>query len=175
VARNKIDISSAELHRRYVKDLDNIEKNDGFNLGLGVINNAVADVNKEIMTEMILHNRFFKLPFRLGTIMILKLKPEPKFKKNGTLSLPIDYKATNKLWKDDAVAKENRKFVYHRNLHTGGYLMHFKWVKSGTNVRNIKGYRFSPVKGAKRELVAALKDTLVKVDFYEKVITKKIQ
>jgi len=172
VARNKIDISSGELYKRYIKGLDSIEKSDGFDLSLGTINNAVADVNAEIMTEMILHNRFFKLPFRLGTIMILKVKPEPKFKKNGTLSLPIDYKASNKLWEKDPEAKKNRKFVYHRNLHTGGYLMHFKWVKGNTNVRNIKGYQFKAVKGAKRELVAALKDTSVKIDFYEKIIRK---
>ncbi len=168
MARNKIDISSKELYRRYIKGLDSIEKNDGFNLSLGTINNAVADVNAEIMKEMIYHNRFFKLPFRLGTIMILKSKPVPKYKKNGLLALPIDYKETNKLWENDPEAKKNRKFVYFRNLHTGGYLMHFKWVKSNTNVRNIKAYKFSPVKGAKRLLSAALKDPLVKLDFYEK-------
>lgn len=175
MARNKIDISSQDLYKRYIKGLDTIEKNDGFDLSLGRINNAVADVNAEIINEMILHNRFFKLPFRLGTIMILKTKPVVKFKKDGTLSLPIDYKETNKLWEEDAEAKKNKKFVYFRNLHTGGYLMYFKWTKSSTNVRNIKAYTFVPVKGAKRQLVASLKDPFVKIDFYEKKLNINIE
>lgn len=174
MARNKIDIGGKDFYKRYIKDLDRIEKNDGFALSLGTINNAVADVNAMIMDEMIYDNRFFKLPFRLGTIMILKCKPTPKFKKNGALSLPIDWDETNKLWEEDSEAKENRKFVYHRNLHTGGYLMSFKWFKTGCNVRNVKGYTFVPVKDAKRQLTAALKDPYIKVDYFEKKINKKI-
>lgn len=173
MARNKIDISSQDLYKRYIKGLDSIERNDGYDLSLGTINNAVAEVNSEIINEMILENRFFKLPHRLGTIMIFKHKPEPKYKKDGSLTLPIDYKETNKLWAEDPIAKEKRKYVYFRNLHTGGYTMFFKWIKSGTNVRNIKAYDFVPVKGAKRQLSAALKDPLVKVDYYERVSNKK--
>lgn len=171
MARNKIDIGNKQLYKSYIKGLDSIEKNTGFNLSLGTINNAVADVNKAIMEEMIFHNKFFKLPFRLGTIMILKYKPIPKRKKCGALSLPIDWNETNKLWAEDIEAKANKKFVYFRNLHTGGYVMHFKWIKNTTNVRNIKGYEFKAVKHRKRQLTSALKDTTIKVDYFEKKLS----
>jgi hypothetical protein len=168
VGRNKIDINSQYIYKKYIKGLDTIEKKDGFDLSLGEITNAVADVNERIMENIIYKNLFFKLPFKLGTIMIFKAKPKLRFKKDGTLSLPIDHKETNKLWEEDPEAKLNKKRIYFRNLHTGGYLMYFKWLKLGSNVNNIKGFEFVPVKGAKRKLSAALKDPFIKIDYFER-------
>lgn len=156
------------MYRQYIKGLDKVEKKDGFDLSLGEISNAVADVNARIMEDMIYRNVFFKMPFKLGTLMIFKTKPKIKFKKDGTLSLPIDYSETKKLWEEDSEAKVNRKKIYFRNLHTGGYLMYFKWMKTGSNVNNIKGFDLVPVKGVKRKLSAVLKDPFTKVDYFER-------
>lgn len=168
MSRNKADIRSGHIYRRYIKGLDNYEKRNGYALPQGTINAALYDVNTELMRLMIEKNQFLKLPYKLGTIGIFKYKPKLKVLPNGRLNLPIDMNATMKLWKDDPQAKENKKFVYHRNLHSGGYVAFFKWMKSGAKVKNIMGYDFNPVKGVKRALTKVMKDPLSKADFFEK-------
>jgi len=165
--RNKTDIGSKELYQSYRKGLDSIEKDTGYDLPRMVINKAVHEVNRKIVQRMIDHNFIFKMPYKLGTIIILKNKPKVRMMPNGRLNLPIDMHATQQLWKEQPETRKV-KYIYHRNLHSGGYVASFKWKKTGADVKNIFGYGFHAVKGVKRELGRAMKDPLRKVDFYEK-------
>lgn len=168
MAKNTLDIGSNDIYKAYVNDLDIFEKNNGYLLPQSTINAAVFDLNKKLVENMILNNKFIKLPYNLGNLAIMKNKPEIRRKKNGNLSLTIDYGETNKLWKEDPEAKKNRRYVYHRNTHFGGYVASFRWLKSKAKTKNIFGYKFVPVKQAKRDLAKVLKDPLIKVDFFEK-------
>ena len=67
-----------------------------------------------------------------------------------------------------AVFDLNKKLVENKNSHSGGYIASFKWLKSKAKTKNIFGYKFVPVKQAKRDLAKAMKDPLIKVDFFEK-------
>lgn len=165
--RNKADIGTKQLYSRYLKSLDPVEKETGYALNRGVMTDAVSEVNKRIMQGMIDRNLIFRMPYGLGTLVILKTKPEVKMLPSGRLSLPIDFKATQDLWKREPELYK-KKYVYHRNLHSGGYVAGFKWKKKGcADVRNIFGYLFEPVKDVKRELGRAMKDPMRKVDFFE--------
>lgn len=168
MAKNTLDIGSSDIYRHYIDNLDSFEKNQGYALPQRVINAAVFDLNRKLMQDVIFKNIFFSMPYNLGSIAILKNKPVPKRKENGNLSLPIDHGETRKLWKEDPEAKKNRRYVYHRNTHSGGYVAAFRWLKSRAKVKNIFGYRFVPVKQIKRDLAKAMKDPLIKVDFFER-------
>jgi len=166
--RNHADIKSGDLYKDYIRSLDTVEKENGFVLPQGVLNPAVAEVNQLLMEELMLHNRFIQLPYNLGQIAIFKQKPEVKMKADGTLSLPIDHHATKMLWAKDPEAQKNRRYVYHRNRHSGGYVASFRWLKSGARTKNIFGYKFVPVKDEKRKLAKLMKDPLIQVEFFEK-------
>lgn len=168
MAKNSLDIGSNHIYDNYVADLDSFEKKQGYLLPQRVINAAVFELNKRLVESMIMNNKFISLPYNLGTLAILKHQPKVKRKKNGNLSLAIDYGETNKLWRDNPEAKETRKYVYHTNSHSGGYIASFKWLKSRAKTKNIFGYKFTPVKQAKRDLAKAMKDPLIKVDFFER-------
>lgn len=171
MARNKIDIGSKEIYEAYINSLDTIEKKSGYDVPRYKLNKAVHEINKRLMEDMLMNNRFITLPYGLGVISMSKFKPEAKFKRNGELSLPKDIPATLKLWEENPKAKENKKYVYHRNQHTGGFVVRTRWENSNVKVKNITGYRFRPVKGFKRLIYSTLTDPLNKVDFYD--VTKK--
>jgi len=168
MAKNSLDIGSNHIYDYYIADLDSFEKAQGYLLSQKLINAAVFELNKKLVENMIMSNQFINLPYNLGKLAILKRQPEVKRKKNGNLSLAIDYGETNKLWKNNPEAKETRRYVYHKNSHSGGYIASFKWLKSKAKTKNIFGYKFVPVKQAKRDLAKAMKDPLIKVDFFEK-------
>ena len=168
MAKNSLDIGSNHIYEHYIDDLDSFERAQGYLLPQRVINAAVFDLNKRLVKNMILKNKFISLPYNLGNLAILKHQPKVKRKENGNLNLAIDYGETNKLWRDNPEAKDNRRYVYHTNSHSGGYIASFKWLKSRAKTKNIFGYKFVPVKQAKRDLAKAMKDPLIKVDFFER-------
>jgi len=168
MAKNSLDIGSTQIYENYIADLDSFERAQGYLLPQKVINAAVFDLNRRLMENMIMNNKFINLPYNLGNLAILKYQPKVRRKKNGNLSLAIDYGETNKLWKDNPEAKDNRRYVYHTNRHSGGYIASFKWLKSRAKTKNIFGYKFVPVKQVKRDLAKAMKDPLIKIDFFEK-------
>ena len=167
MARDKIDVSSNDIYKAYVKSLDSVELVNGYKIPQYKLNKAVHEVNKRLMENMLLENTFIRLPYRLGTLSMMKYKPTIKMTKEGRLSLPVNVPATNELWENDPVAKENKKYIYHRNQHTGGYIVKTRWEKKGTAIKNISTYKFKPVKDFKRLVYVTLIDPLNKIDFYE--------
>ena len=165
--RDKVDIGSEHIYKKYVNSLDPIEKETGYDIPRYILNRSVHKVNKYLMEDMVFNNNFIRLPYGLGTIGIFKRKPPVYIKTNGQLSLPKDMAATYALWNKDPQAKKDKKFVYHKNSNTGGYVIKTLWQKNGIKVRNITGYKFKTVKGFKRLISKQLKDPLNKLDFYE--------
>lgn len=62
-----------------------------------------------------------------------------------------DWKATNKLWATDSIAKEQDKRIYHLNEHTNGIRYSFKWFMQGMNVANKNLYFLRFCKPNKRK------------------------
>ena len=82
MAKNSLDIGSNDIYKTYVASLDSFEKKQGYLLPQKVINAAVFELNKRLVENMIMDNKFINLPYNLGTLAILKHQPTIKRKKN---------------------------------------------------------------------------------------------
>ena len=72
------------------------------------------------------------LPFGLGGLYINSYKPKKFIIKKGKerVNLPVDWAATNKLWKECEECKERKQLVRHLNTHTDGYQYYWRWENS---------------------------------------------
>ena len=58
MAKNSLDIGSNQIYEHYINDLDSFERAQGYLLPQKVINAAVFDLNKRLVENMILKNKF---------------------------------------------------------------------------------------------------------------------
>ena len=65
MAKNSLDIGSNHIYEHYIDDLDSFERAQGYLLPQRVINAAVFDLNKRLVENMILKNKFISLPYNL--------------------------------------------------------------------------------------------------------------
>ena len=119
--------------------------------------------NQRIMNSII-EGYIFKMPFHLGSIGIVEMKPRLKFKEDGTLNtdnLGVDWEKTLNLWKElypeVKLRKEykeirNKPMVFYTNEHTDGRIVKFRWKKKGTNLINKSVYAFEVADRYKKEL-----------------------
>lgn len=110
-----------------------------------------------------------KLPYGNGKIKIFKYKPVVMRKtKSGEkrINLTVDWGATNRLWKSDPQAKENKKLIYHLNTHTDGYQIKIKWMH-GTQFPLIGCWKFKRAQTLGRRVSSFLKSGKGLVHTYE--------
>jgi hypothetical protein len=167
------DYGKKEIFKEYKKEFKGI-------INTKKVSEVLQDLNEAILSEIILHNLEFMVPYNLGTIKIVKHKPSIKLKEDGSLDvakskLSPDWKATKELWakiypgKTTKELKEipNKKIVYHINKHTNGFQYHWKWIKNGRGFNNRTVYSFEETRWAKRKLTECLKDTELNIDFFD--------
>lgn len=90
----------------------------------------ISCINEEISDYLINTGNPFKLGHGLGELQIKKKFPAPPMlNEDGTfrIRIPIDWAATNKLWKENPEAKENKKLIRHLNSHTNGFTAKLTW------------------------------------------------
>lgn len=131
----------------------------------------VATFNREVIKLILYKNYSFNIPFGLGSLKVVKKK------KNGYIlddegnviekDLVIDRRRTWQLWKNNPKAREDKKYVYHLNEHTDGYVYRFFWDRKGVSVQNITSYKFNTIRANKRWLYSILTDEDLEVDFFE--------
>ena len=83
------------------------------------------------------------LPFRLGSLTVVKHKPEYKSLKN----MAIDW----------VKSKELNKQVRFFNEHSGGYIYRFHWDRSRVQIDNKTVYMFHPARTLKRGVAKLVK------------------
>lgn len=85
----------------------------------------------------------YTLPERLGRIEIRKLKKQVTVSKDGKIinKLPINWKETKKLWKENAKAKEKKILIRYTNEHTNGYVFKIVYLKYLANYKNKSIYK----------------------------------
>lgn len=126
--------------------------------------------NKELTKEIINKGKV-KLPKRFGEIEIVKKKREVYINKDGVVinNKPIDWKATNDLWKSNEEAKNNKVLIRHSNKHTGGYVFRIFYNKSVAKYKNKSVYFFKPVRNFSRSINKRIRDySKSKFDAYVK-------
>lgn len=115
--------------------------------------------NSGIIDLVIEHNFIFYIPFLGLELFIKKDKRKPRIV-NGKLvnNIPVDWKATNALWKRDEEAKEKKLLVRYNNSHTSGYVFRIYCKKFKSKIRNKNIYKFKPSRKFQRTLSARIKD-----------------
>jgi len=105
--------------------------------------NICNDFYKEMMNHVVERNGTFKMPYRMGSLFVLKEKVNVN-KLNGH---SVDWKLTN----------ECGKLVFHLNEHTNGYKYTYQWDKKETKLPNLYYYRLVPTRANKRRLAELIK------------------
>tara|TARA_R110000796_G_scaffold236214_1_gene355466 strand:+ start:35727 stop:36227 length:501 start_codon:yes stop_codon:yes gene_type:complete len=115
--------------------------------------------NKELVKEIIDKGKV-KLPKRFGQIEIIKKKRGVYLNKDGVVinNKPVNWKATNELWKSSPEAKENKILLRHDNKHTDGYVFRVFYNKQIAKYKNKSIYFFKPVRDFSRGINKRIKD-----------------
>lgn len=159
---NNTDFKLSDIYKSYKDSVKNPVTKEQFRKILNKFNDET--------TNLIINESFeFRLPYRLGYLRIKKFKLKLKLDADGKLkksALKIDWKATNTLWKENEVAKEEKKLVYHTNQHTNGNYFKWFWDKGPSNVSNLSVYQIKMSRANLRSLAKAVK-TNEELDYYE--------
>lgn len=167
--RSKVtaDYTLADSYKAYIDNL--ADKRSKYNVSRTVYTAICKEMNEAIFKLMVDDNFEFRLPSRMGIQRVKKWKPVPKFDEKGeliTTNLPVDWKATMQLWKEDKECKEAKQLVFHTNTHTNGYKCKWYWSKKICNVANKTVYQFIPSRDMKRYLAKRVKEDK-SLNFYE--------
>ena len=116
-----------------------------------------------IRDEISLENKAYVMPYRLGTIELLKSKPEPRIDEEGkVVGLPINFKATMDL---RAQTGDNTLKVYHFNSHTDGYVIKAAYRKYRALFKKKTIYALSNNRTLKRNISKTTLDGNIDIDF----------
>jgi hypothetical protein len=164
-------------YRRLLEMQGYLDKRSDFNVSFQEFCKVIRLLNKKTKDAIIYDSWVFKLPYKLGTIYIRKIKMELSLNHNGDVDvrkLVPDWPKTYALWEREYPGKtreelkeiKNKKMVYLLNEHTFGYKYVIHWHKKYSNVPGHGPYRFVFAKGNRRELARLLKSN-PNVTYYE--------
>lgn len=139
--RNKIQkpLTLKHCYDYYIKD---VKLDSKYNIEWSLYKDILFTFNKSIMKSIIEDGYIFKMPYRLGTIRIIK-------KPNRLDRLKPDYSLYN--------TSEGEYKIKHLNEHTNNYYVRFHWYKKDMIVINKTIYSFIPTRDNKRYLASLLK------------------
>lgn len=117
--------------------------------------NLFLDIAKTFfkgLSKLIIEEGYeYELPSRMGRVYIKKFKPSNP-KKN------IDFNLTRELYGEWNKNNPNdKKKVYHKNLHSSGWSSRWYWNKKSCVVTNKSFYRFKAVRSNTRATSSAIK------------------
>lgn len=164
-------LRTVDLYKSYQSEIDSVDKGSVYDVPYATFAKVLELANHASMEAMIHDNVILKLPYRMGEVSIKKYKQKVAQNEDGTLnkrSWAVDWKETKQLWAEDEDAKERKILVYHLNRHTGGYKYMWHWYRGVSNIKNVRLYKFYPLRKWKRGLASLLLDPVSKIDFYEK-------
>lgn len=120
----------------------------------------VKDVNNEFFLLIADEGYELKLPRRMGIIYLSKQKTRVWMDDDGKVKTnrPINYKATNDLWKANPEAKQNKVIIRHENKHTDGYVFRVRYKKSAANYKNKSAYFIRPHRHVTERLCKNIRD-----------------
>lgn len=105
--------------------------------------NVLMDYLNSI-NEMISQKGYvFRIPCRLGTIELRKIKKEVKLDQNGNVinTFNVNWKETKKLWLENPKAKEKGIKIRYVNKHSDGYSFRIVYIKKSATFKNKSVYK----------------------------------
>lgn len=128
----------------------------------------LGTINKELLGLVRNEALDFVMPARLGITCIRKYKPEIRVdEETGKVidKMPINWKETRKLWRENPKAKADKKFIKHFNAHSNQYVGKYMWKNRHCNFTNKTAYTFIPCRTAKIELSKVFLNENREVDY----------
>ena len=100
----------------------------------GIMNDYLSSIRDLISNK----GYTFEIPENCGRIEIRKVKREMELDENGKIinKLPINWKATNKLWAENDKAKERKIKIRYTNEHTEGFIFFPYYIKRYATFKN---------------------------------------
>ncbi len=132
--------------------LDDIEQDTVYDIPYTVYREIVTDYFQYLRDQVIEESRCAKLPYRLGSVKIVKHKPKYYDKR----SLRIDYQAS----------KQYNKMIFLTNEHSDFFKYRCYWNKQDMLVTNKTKYQLTMTRANKRHLAQIIKN---KVHDYEEL------
>lgn len=123
--------------------LGDIEEDSVYDIDYATYRKIVTDYFTYLKDRLLEEGRRVKLPYRLGTIQIVKSRPKHWDKR----SLRIDYKAT----------KEYNKLILLDNEHSDGFKYRMHWNKTDVLITNKSKYQLVMTRYNKRRLAKIIK------------------
>ena len=124
---------------------------DFYKVGYKKYRTICEEFNKDIIEDILLKAKEFKLPYRLGSLRVKKKK--------------MNYGRKNKLKINWLETNKHKKVIYHLNDHTNGFNYRWFWSKINAIIKNKSVYSFQATRTNKRRLAALLKNN--EVDYFE--------
>lgn len=146
VHRHKTDYGITDYRKFYNKKYEK-------NISAKEFSKIITEFNKALIDLIIEESVVYQLPYIGMEVMIKKMKITPKII-NGKLvnNRPVDWKKTNKLWKENLEAKEKKLLIRHSNTHTSGYTFRIYLKKFKCNLKNRKLYQLKANRYFKNKL-----------------------
>ena len=144
-----------------------VKKNTPYYLTRKEYNEILKEFNSRLVDLMLFESYIYKMPCNLGRISIRKKKVEPYFDEDGKLvnNLPVNRRETKKLW-DEYPELRNKKYVYHHNEHSDGYVAKLLYEKNYAKFVGKSQYFFKPTRTIKQEINKILTAKFKKYDFF---------
>lgn len=123
-------------------------------------NKVITEIHERIVDAIINDGLEPTFKFISYSLVIRKTKKVPKLK-NGKLvnTMPINYKETLELWRNNPKAKEDKVLIRYLNNHTSRYVFRIKLLKAGHKpFKNKTYYRFKAARDFQRALAKRIND-----------------
>lgn len=123
----------------------------------------IKEYNSYIRDNISKKGQSYKMPEQMGIVELRKKKTEIKIREDGTIqnSLPVNWKETNKLWRDNPEALEKRIKIKFVNKHSDGYTFKLCYLRSKANYKNKTIYRLRFNRQMKRQLSQSIFDNKI--------------
>lgn len=135
----------------YNSYLDDVEQDTVYDIPYQLYRKIVTEYFQYLRDELIEHSKCVRLPYRMGTVQIVKHKPKYYDKR----SLRIDYQAT----------KQYNKLIFLTNEHSDFYKYRMRYNKTDVLVPNKTKYQLILTRANKRRLATIIKNQIT--DFEE--------
>lgn len=131
-----------DFYQYYIENLE--DGYDAYAIDYKTYRAMIEEYFKWIRDRLIEQGRTIKLPYRMGTLAIIKKKM--KFGKKT--SMPIDFRTS----------RETGKLTFFFNEHSNYYKYRFKWNKDSMLIKNRDCYQLVMTRANKRRLAQIIKN-----------------
>lgn len=160
VHKIKTDFGMPDYYKFYKKLVENpVDKK--------TYNDIITDFNLGLQGLIIEENFIYQLPHINFELLLKKEKRVPRIVDGKLINnLPINWQATNALWKRDQEAKDKKLLVRLSNAHSSGFVFRIYCKKFRSSLKSRGLYKWTTARPFARKLSKAIKDSEKNIDAY---------